>query len=344
MRTLTTLTLLTSIAFLPGTVGATVITPTIKASIHDEPLDGIGDSFNAAPFEGLLRHQSTREDRAIQEFDASMFAGAVLQSATLSGTVTVNNAFDNGVRTFDFLLYSGNGVADLSDFQIPATVIGSGSYHPPITTMFTYSFDVTAAAQTLLNGGATWIGLKCVCTSDPNFPNLLDDATSQLDITASPVLGLSFCRGDGSGTACPCGNNAPTSTNSGCLSSLGIGATLAGSGTPSLSSDTVVLTGTNMPNSSALYFQGTSQSGGGPGVVFGDGLRCAGGTVVRLGTVTNAGGTSQYPSGAFPPVSVKGGVTAPGTRDYQVWYRNAAAFCTPSTFNLSNGLELTWTP
>jgi hypothetical protein len=43
-------------------------------------------------------------------------------------------------------------------------------------------------------------------------------------------------------------------------------------------------------------------------------------------------------------VSVKGLVTAPGVRDYQCWYRNAAAFCTPSTFNLTNGLEITWTP
>jgi hypothetical protein len=27
---------------------------------------------------------------------------------------------------------------------------------------------------------------------------------------------------------------------------------------------------------------------------------------------------------------------------YQVWYRNAASFCTPSTFNLSNGIEIAW--
>jgi hypothetical protein len=32
----------------------------------------------------------------------------------------------------------------------------------------------------------------------------------------------------------------------------------------------------------------------------------------------------------------------PGTRTYQVWYRNAAAFCTISTFNLTNGIELSW--
>ncbi|MEY2806172.1 MAG: hypothetical protein RIR65_589, partial [Planctomycetota bacterium] len=34
----------------------------------------------------------------------------------------------------------------------------------------------------------------------------------------------------------------------------------------------------------------------------------------------------------------------PGTRTYQAWYRNAAAFCTPSGFNLGNGLEIVWAP
>jgi len=37
-------------------------------------------------------------------------------------------------------------------------------------------------------------------------------------------------------------------------------------------------------------------------------------------------------------------VAAAGTRTYQVWYRNAAAFCLPETFNLTNGVEATWVP
>jgi len=104
----------------------------------------------------------------------------------------------------------------------------------------------------------------------------------------------------------------------------------------------VSLRGSGMPNSAALYFQGTTQGGAGLGTVFGDGLRCAAGSVVRLGTATNAAGGSAYPFGTFPSVSVKGFITAPGTRTYQVWYRNAAAFCTASTFNLSNGVSIVW--
>ncbi len=171
------------------------------------------------------------------------------------------------------------------------------------------------------------------------------DAHPALFVFEIPTVftGTAFCSGDGSGTACPCGNAG--AAGNGCASSVNAaGAQLQAVGTPSLAVDTLVMSGTNMPNSSALYFQGTTQAGAGAGTAFGDGLRCAGGTVVRLKTKTNVAGESSYPGAGDPSVSVKGQITAPGTRTYQVWYRNAAAFCTPSTFNLSNGLEITWTP
>jgi hypothetical protein len=149
--------------------------------------------------------------------------------------------------------------------------------------------------------------------------------------------GVPYCFGDGTGTACPCGNNG--TAGNGCASSVNAnGANLSTSGAANLANDTLVLQGTGMPNSSCLYFQGTTQISN----VFGDGLRCAGGSVIRLGTKTNVGGSSQYPTAGNPSVSVKGAVTAPGTRTYQTWYRNAAAFCTPSTFNLTNGVLITW--
>jgi hypothetical protein len=164
-----------------------------------------------------------------------------------------------------------------------------------------------------------------------------------VEINTTP--GTPYCLGDGSGTACPCGNNSVVGNGQGCLSSLGVGGKLAASGSPSVTNDSLVLAGTSMPNSSCLYFQGTTQLASGAGAVFGDGLRCAGGTVIRLGTKTNVAGTSQYPTGADAHVSIKGAIPAGGgTRTYQVWYRNAAVFCTPSTFNLTNGLSLAWMP
>jgi len=155
------------------------------------------------------------------------------------------------------------------------------------------------------------------------------------------TTGVPFCFGDGTGTACPCANNGVT--GNGCANSIfAQGANLAGTGNASISSDSVVLTATNTPNSSVLFFQGTIQQNAGAGAVFGDGKRCAGGTVIRLGTKNAFAGVSSYPAAGDPSVSVRGLIGAPGTRTYQAWYRNAAAFCTASTFNLSNGLEVTW--
>ncbi len=172
--------------------------------------------------------------------------------------------------------------------------------------------------------------------------DLGSDPADPLDFPGE--AGRPFCAGDGSGTPCPCGNASAAGANEGCLHSLGTGGKLTGSGSASIFFDTLLLSGTGMPNSSALYFQGTGQAGAGAGAQFGDGLRCASGTVVRLGTKANAGGASQYPAAGDLSVSARGMVLAPGTRTYQVWYRNAAAFCTADTFNLTNGWRTVWSP
>jgi hypothetical protein len=150
-----------------------------------------------------------------------------------------------------------------------------------------------------------------------------------------------FCGGDGSSGSCPCGNNG--ASGNGCASSVNpAGAHLGTTGDASVSADTLVLHGSGMPASvSCTYYQGTTSTA----AVFGDGLRCAGGAIIRLASQMNVGGTSQYPAAGNLPISVRGNVPAVGaTRTYQAWYRNAAAFCTASTFNLSNGLRVIWAP
>jgi len=154
-----------------------------------------------------------------------------------------------------------------------------------------------------------------------------------------------YCFGDGSGTGCPCGNAG--AAGNGCASSLNAaGAHLGASGAADLSADTLQLVATGLPASApVLFFQGTTQTSGGAGSVFGDGLRCASGTVIRLATKTASAGTASYPTGADLDVSVRGVVPAAGAvRYYQGWYRNSAPFCTASTFNLTNGLRVQWIP
>ena len=54
------------------------------------------------------------------------------------------------------------------------------------------------------------------------------------------------------------------------------------------------------------------------GFTSGDGIKCTAGPFVRLRTKVNSGGSSSYPEPGEPPVSVKGFVTTPGMRHYQV--------------------------
>ncbi|MBL8861094.1 MAG: hypothetical protein JNK02_03700 [Planctomycetes bacterium] len=175
--------------------------------------------------------------------------------------------------------------------------------------------------------------------SEPGAPR---DLFAARWVAEAGVPPRAYCFGDGSGTGCPCGHVG--SAGRGCPNSVNpAGALLATLGVAALLEETLVLQGSGMPpNTSCLYFQGQFALA----QTFGDGLRCAGGPVLRLGTKLNsAGGSSTYPGPADLPVSVRGGVPAlGGRRHYQVWYRNAASFCTSATFNLSNGVEVCWVP
>ncbi|MDZ4774173.1 MAG: hypothetical protein SGI72_13670 [Planctomycetota bacterium] len=167
----------------------------------------------------------------------------------------------------------------------------------------------------------------------------------QLVFTPAPGGPTPFCFGDGTGIACPCANNG--AAGNGCASSVtALGGRLGSSGSASISADTFTLTSTNVPTGPGLFFQGTSQLIGGNGVFFGDGLLCAGGSIIRLGVVFAVANTASYPGGLTPNPIGSGGLNAIGdVRTYQEWYRDGdPGFCSSSTFNLTNGVQVTWAP
>jgi hypothetical protein len=191
---------------------------------------------------------------------------------------------------------------------------------------------VTAGQSILIrvarNGGGT---------PDSNFP-------VHLSVSFSPV-DFSVCDGDGSGAPCPCANVG--ANGHGCAAShASVGALLAFSGVADVGHDTVQLVGTSLPASgTGLYIQGTIAAAAGNGTAFGDGLRCAAGTVRRLGVRASTGGASSFGFDDAAHVSIAGAVPpAGGMRIYQLWYRDAAPYCTSALFNLSNGLSITWGP
>ncbi len=200
--------------------------------------------------------------------------------------------------------------------------------------------------QFRIEGGATTPG--CYFFGGAPFASFHLELYADACGPTSP--GVNFCFGDGAAgnTPCPCANHSATAAAAGCLNSFATAGTLRSTGTASISADTVVLNAGGLPAASSLFFQGTirQMAAGLNGAVFGDGLRCAGGSVIRLKTYNAVGtpgaATTSYPQAGDPSVSVRGLVTTPGLRTYQVWYRNAAAFCTASVFNLSNGHEIAW--
>lgn len=158
--------------------------------------------------------------------------------------------------------------------------------------------------------------------------------------------GRALCFGDGVQQACPCGNASPVGAGAGCRNSQGFGATLRSRGTASVAADTFELVGASMtPTSFVSYFQGTYALGGGIGTPFTAGLRCAGGSVIRIGATQNVGGASELPNAASTTsISVRGAVPAVGgTRVYQAWHRDALGMC-GFTSNLTNAVLVTWKP
>lgn len=162
-------------------------------------------------------------------------------------------------------------------------------------------------------------------------------------------VGTPYCFGDGTGSVlCPCDPGQSGNAGEGCANSTGRGAELGATGVASVANDRLVLRAEGVPaTASCLFFQGNAQQNGGNGAQFGDGLLCVTSNVIRLGTKNAVSGVAQYgyQIGADVPVSIRGNVPAVGgVRHYQVWYRNAAAFCTASTFNLSSALTIQWAP
>jgi hypothetical protein len=290
--------------------------------------------------------------------DWQVIGGNLIIQWTREAHFNAGGAGSANTVTFQMIAYGGVTIASgntLVDFVYNDTFYAASLYQNDggSATIGFKNWGSVAAANDVefgMGGGNNTIGDPAFGDPSmrPKVGGYLENADPMLPhavrIYGSIPAPLVFCPGDGTGTACPCGNHSAVGAGEGCLTSFGLGGKLRGAGSASLTGDTLVLSGSQMPNAPALYFQGTAQVSAGAGTVFGDGKRCAGGTVVRLKQITNVGGASQYPEAGDPPVSVRGLVTAPGIRTYQIWFRNNAAFCTPDGWNLSNGIEVNWLP
>ncbi len=327
----------------------------VKAKIRDQVLD---DGVNYVKPSGdyvIL----TAPQAALIQINAGAFSPAALVVAA-GTTVTFQNvsgvAQDVTSTSAPYTYASGaiaNGGAYMRTFVRPGTynfssVLGGFAGTITVTGTASAAIPLHMGGQMYrfrMNDTAGGLGIQlCYELRFKDWPGNIRVSDSGCIPLTGANTGTAFCFGDGTGAACPCANNSVPLAGEGCLHSGGTGGRLYATGTPSLSGDTLLLQGVLMPNGPTLYFQGSAQAAAGAGIAFGDGKLCVGGTITRLGVVFNVAGASTYPSGVLLPVSVQGLIGAPGTYHYQGWYRDAAAFCTASTFNLTNGLTVSWLP
>ena len=165
----------------------------------------------------------------------------------------------------------------------------------------------------------------------------------------SDAIFAPFCFGDGTTFACPCGNSGLSGR--GCQNSAGTGgAVLSGSGVPSLAADTVhLISSYELPSVTSILLQGSAIASP---TIFGDGRRCAGGTVKRLYSVSAVAGVATAPGGSQVSISARSAamgspISAGSTRIYQMYYRDpSASFCPNppgNLYNISSAVAITWT-
>jgi hypothetical protein len=165
----------------------------------------------------------------------------------------------------------------------------------------------------------------------------------------------SFCSPSGSFfdqvVSCPCAN-PPTAPGRGCNnSSTTGGALLTSTGVASLSADTVGFTASGeKPTATSVFVQGTSPIFS--GAVFGQGVRCVGGSLKRLYVHAAAGGAVSAPVGTDARVHTRSAalgdsISAGSARYYFVYYRDSTVLggCpATSTFNTTQSGSLIWYP
>lgn len=152
---------------------------------------------------------------------------------------------------------------------------------------------------------------------------------------------------------CPC-NNAPASVGRGCDNSASTGgASLAASGIAYLAQDSLVFTTQHeKPGTLSLLLQGTALVPS--GAQFGQGVRCAGGTLRRMfvKTALNGGITIPEPGTGDVPISVRSAqvgipIQAGTPRYFLVYYRDAHVLggcAATDTFNSTQTCSIEWWP
>jgi hypothetical protein len=265
-----------------------------------------------------------------------------LQTASSTGS-TPSSPYSQNINGDGYL---GQGVAGLDTgdtgtlggIAIRATIIydvdGDGDFDRQSIDPLSLDQDY----QTLLYVTAAE---DCNGNGVPDDLDIADGTSADQDADGVPDdcgAGVPFCFGDGTGAICPCGNIG--AAGEGCVNSSGQGGVLFTTGTPSIANDDLGFDVQQLPaGKPSLLFAGPNLIN--PGLLFGDGLRCVGGSIRRLGIrVTNASGQAVW----APSLQAAGGWNSGDTRYFQVWFRDPSGGPCGAGFNTSAGTAVSFIP
>ncbi len=252
-------------------------------------------------------------------------SGFVSLGGTWSSPPTFLECFDDGRGP---ALYAGGGFTLTTDVTISRLARWDGAAWSAVPDPPGYisNLAVFDAGQ----GAALYTGSQSSSQPGSSYLHQLQGCPPRFDRT--------YCFG--TAAQCPCGNAG--GYQAGCGNSNGIGGSLVAGGSGSLLADDLTLSARElMILQPALLFAGTNAPNAGLGVPFGDGLRCAGGVVRRLGVRTS----SMFGNANWGPALLSQGAFAAGaTARFQVWYRDPSGSPCGAGFNLTNGMAVTVAP
>lgn len=217
------------------------------------------------------------------------------------------NMSDGAIHTLR-VLHSGEQVEVFLDDMTTPIVSAAHSF----STGGTYIGGATVGGLDLANGSSAWVGFTASTGGVSEDHDVLSWSFT------SGGLGTSYCL---------------SVTNS-----TGTSAAISAAGSSSVAANDLTLLAGGVPDQPGLFFYGPEQII----LPFGNGFRCVGGTIGRLGVVNATGGSMSYLLDNTMPPNAATTITPASTFNFQAWYRDPLAG--GASFNLSDGLEILFSP
>lgn len=213
-------------------------------------------------------------------------------------------------------------------FDAPQTAFAMAWGTNPGTSMVVAYLGGVAVDQATLSTSAIDPSTAFLVVEGVEFDRIEIDITPDNPVTnafaidniqlagPAPAIGSSFC------------TSAPNSVSA-------TGSTISATGSASLSAGSLTLHAEDVPDGLGIFFFGPTQAS----VRFGNGIRCVGGTLVRMPVVPARAGSMTY---TVDLSTYSADLAALGMARFQAWFRDPAAG--GSAFNLSDGLEIQFLP